>query len=51
MMIATMQSMHIETYHYYFKRNTEECRNGKTKKTDVHNVTVFGERKRWIYQQ
>ena len=50
MKIVIMQFTHIETYRYYFKKNAEECRNGKTKKTDVHNVTVFGERKRWIYQ-
>ena len=41
MKIVIKQSIHIETYHYYFKRNTEECRNGKTKKKDIYYVTVY----------
>lgn len=45
MKIATKQFIHIETYHYYFKRNTEECRNGETKKTSIHNGAIHKERK------
>ena len=41
MKIVTKQFIHIETYHYYFKRNMEECRNGKTKKTSIYNGAVY----------
>ena len=41
MKIVTKQFIHIETYHYYFKKNAEECRNGKTKKKDIYYVTVY----------
>ena len=41
MKIVTKQFIHIETYHYYFNRNMEECRNGKTKKKDIYYVTVY----------
>ena len=41
MKIVTKQFIHIETYHYYFKRNTEECRDGKTKKKDIYYGTVY----------
>lgn len=45
MRIAIMQFIHIETYLYYFNRNTEECRNGKTKKKDIYYVTIHWKRK------
>ena len=41
MKIVTKQFIHIETYHYYFKRNTEGCKGGKTKKKDIYYVTVY----------
>ena len=41
MKIVIMQFTHIETYRYYFKKNAEECRNGKTKKKDIYYVTVY----------
>ena len=43
MKIVIMQFTHIETYRYYFKKNAEECRNGKTKKTSIYNGTVHKE--------
>lgn len=43
MKIAIKRFIHIETYHYCFKRNTEEYRNGKTKKTNIYFGDVFKE--------
>ena len=41
MKIVTKQFIHTGTYHYYFKKNAEECRSGKTKKKDIYYVTVY----------
>ena len=41
-MIATMQFIHIGIYQFYYK-DMGGMKYGKTKKTDVHNGTVFRE--------